>query len=75
MKQSFNCGDRHVPDTEHRTYVGVISPLTREVNSPYPEFHTVPFLMGVSYERPVNSHPLSGLPDNVLGQFAKGAAA
>jgi SAM-dependent methyltransferase len=47
-----------------------------EANPSYLEFHAVPFLMGVAYERLVNSHPrLSGLRANIFGRFVKGAAA
>jgi SAM-dependent methyltransferase len=47
-----------------------------EANPSYLEFHAVPFLLGVAYERLVNSHPrLSGLRANIFGRFVKGAAA
>jgi SAM-dependent methyltransferase len=47
-----------------------------EANPSYLEFHPVPFLLGVAYERVVNSHPwLSGLRANIFGRFLKSEAA
>jgi SAM-dependent methyltransferase len=44
-----------------------------EPNPSYLEFHVIPFMFGVAYERFVNSHPaFSGLRSNILGRFNKG---
>ena len=44
-----------------------------EPNPSYLGFHVIPFMVGVAYERFVNSHPaFSGLRANILGRFKKG---
>lgn len=44
-----------------------------EPNPSYLEFHVIPFMVGVAYERFVNSHSaFSGLRANILGRFKKG---